>query len=126
VSCTEYTLRSLQATRSSGLASRLMSMEPGPWVPRPTQLQAVSASQRPDGLWGPLGYYPTGTGVEPQRREADHSPPSSAEVKNGGAIPPLPYVSSWRSAYLINLYLFLGSLFCYFMTHQLLKLCSTD
>jgi hypothetical protein len=23
-------------------------------------------------------------------READHSPPSSAEVKNGGAIPPLP------------------------------------
>jgi hypothetical protein len=23
-------------------------------------------------------------------RESDHSPPSSAEVKNGGAIPPLP------------------------------------
>jgi hypothetical protein len=23
-------------------------------------------------------------------REGDHSPPSSAEVKNGGAIPPLP------------------------------------
>jgi hypothetical protein len=41
--------------------------------------------------------YPNGTvgfspGVKRQGREADHSPPSSAEVKNGGAIPPLPYV----------------------------------
>jgi hypothetical protein len=34
-----------------------------------------------------------------QGREADHSPPSNAEVKNGGAIPPLPNVSSWRGAY---------------------------
>jgi hypothetical protein len=31
------------------------------------------------------------------RREADHSPQSSAEVKNGGAIPPLPHMSSWHS-----------------------------
>jgi hypothetical protein len=29
-------------------------------------------------------------------READHSPPSSAEVKNDGAIPPLPHMSPWR------------------------------
>jgi hypothetical protein len=28
-----------------------------------------------------------------QVREADHSPPSSTDVKNGGAIPPLPYAS---------------------------------
>jgi hypothetical protein len=28
--------------------------------------------------------------------EADHSPPSSAEVKNGGVIPPLPHISSWH------------------------------
>jgi hypothetical protein len=28
--------------------------------------------------------------------EADHSPPSSAEVMNGGAIPPLHNMSSWR------------------------------
>jgi hypothetical protein len=33
-----------------------------------------------------------------ERREADHSPTSSVEVKNGGAIPPLPQVSSWHSA----------------------------
>jgi hypothetical protein len=29
---------------------------------------------------------------------ADHPPPSSVEAKNGGAIPPLPHISSWRSA----------------------------
>jgi hypothetical protein len=27
-----------------------------------------------------------------------HSPPTSTEVKNGGAIPPLPHISSWHSA----------------------------
>jgi hypothetical protein len=31
-------------------------------------------------------------GAKRPGREADHSPPSSAEVKNGGAIPPLPHV----------------------------------
>jgi hypothetical protein len=36
-------------------------------------------------------------GVKWPRREADHSSPSSAEVKNGGAIPPLSHTSSWRS-----------------------------
>jgi hypothetical protein len=34
--------------------------------------------------------------------EADHPPPSSAEVKKGGAISPLPYISSWYSVYLIK------------------------
>jgi hypothetical protein len=28
--------------------------------------------------------------VKRQMRQADHSPPASVEVKNGGAIPPLP------------------------------------
>jgi hypothetical protein len=36
-------------------------------------------------------------GVKRQGREADHSPPSRAEVKNGGPIPPLPRTSSRRS-----------------------------
>jgi hypothetical protein len=31
--------------------------------------------------------------VKRQECEADHSPPSSAEVKNGGALPPLPHKS---------------------------------
>jgi hypothetical protein len=48
-----------------------------------------------------------GTGAFPPEvkqpaREADHSPPSSAEVKNDGAIPPLPHTSSWRGASLIK------------------------
>jgi hypothetical protein len=37
-------------------------------------------------------------GVKRQGREADRSPPSSAEVKKGGATPPLPNMSSWHSA----------------------------
>jgi hypothetical protein len=37
-------------------------------------------------------------GVKQQEREADHSPPSSAEVKKGGAIPVFPHMSSWHSA----------------------------
>jgi hypothetical protein len=41
-------------------------------------------------------------GIKRPGREADHSPPSSAGVKNGGAIPPLPHASSWHSAQLIK------------------------
>jgi hypothetical protein len=37
-------------------------------------------------------------GVNRLGRETDHSPPSSAEVNNGGTIPPLPHTSSWRGA----------------------------
>jgi hypothetical protein len=29
-------------------------------------------------------------------READHSPPTSVEVKNSGAVPPLPHTPPWR------------------------------
>jgi hypothetical protein len=34
--------------------------------------------------------FPLGTGALPPGREADHSLPSTAAVKNDGAIPPLP------------------------------------
>jgi hypothetical protein len=37
-------------------------------------------------------------GAKGQVREADHSPPSSAEIKKGGAILPLLRISSWHSA----------------------------
>jgi hypothetical protein len=37
-------------------------------------------------------------GVKLSGREAGHSPPSSAKVKNGGAIPSLFHTSSWRGA----------------------------
>jgi hypothetical protein len=46
-------------------------------------------------------FYPMGAGDDflggkVYRCEADHLPPSSAKVKNGGAIPPLSHMSSWR------------------------------
>jgi hypothetical protein len=37
-------------------------------------------------------------GIKRPEREGDHSPPSSAEVKNGGAKPPLLHMSSWHDA----------------------------
>jgi hypothetical protein len=49
-------------------------------------------------------FYPMGTGgqfsqgVKQPGHEADNSSPSSAEIKNVGAIPPLPHMSSWNSA----------------------------
>jgi hypothetical protein len=46
-----------------------------------------------------------------------NSPPSSAEVKNGGAISPLPHTSSWLGAYFI-----VG----YFTMYSAARLCSFD
>jgi hypothetical protein len=37
-------------------------------------------------------------GLNLQRLEADHSPPSASEIKNGGAVPPLLHMSSCHSA----------------------------
>jgi hypothetical protein len=45
--------------------------------------------------WVPESVFP---GVKQQRSEADRSPPSNAEVKNGGVMPPLANTSSWRDA----------------------------
>jgi hypothetical protein len=59
-----------------------------------------STPQRPDRFWGPLnllfnGYRGTlSPGVKRPERETDHSPPTNAEVKNGGDIHPLPHTSS--------------------------------
>jgi hypothetical protein len=36
-------------------------------------------------------------GVKRPSRQTDHSPPSRAEIKKGGDIPPLPHTSSWPS-----------------------------
>jgi hypothetical protein len=59
--------------------------------------KVFSSPQRPDQLWGPpilisnryLGLFPKGKAAR-----ADHLHPTSAEVKNDGAIPSLPYMSS--------------------------------
>jgi hypothetical protein len=59
-----------------------------------------SSSKRADRLWGPHsilynrynGCFP---GVKRAGREADHSPPSSSEVKTGAATTSLPHTPSW-------------------------------
>jgi hypothetical protein len=48
---------------------------------------------QPPTKWLPRALSPR---VKRPGNEADHSPPSSAEVKNVGAIPPLPHTSLWR------------------------------
>jgi hypothetical protein len=42
------------------------------------------------------------SGVKRKGREADPSPPSSAELKKSGAIPQLSHMSSWHNAELIK------------------------
>jgi hypothetical protein len=61
----------------------------------PSRVKFFSSSQRPDRLrptQPPIKWVPGTTfqGLKRPGREADHSPPSSVEAKNGGAIPPLP------------------------------------
>jgi hypothetical protein len=63
---------------------------------------SIPGRGKTDWLWDPASY-PVGTGgsfpeFKAAGRETDHSPPSSAEVKNTGAVDPLPHISSWYSA----------------------------
>jgi hypothetical protein len=70
----------------------------------PGSERCFSSPRRPDRLRGPpkpANQWVPGAlslGVKGPEREADHSPLSGAEVKKGGAIPPLPHTSSWHSA----------------------------
>jgi hypothetical protein len=58
-----------------------------------------STPQRLDQLWCPRSLISSGyKGLKWPGPEADHSPPCSAEVKNGGVIPPFPNKSSCRGA----------------------------
>jgi hypothetical protein len=62
----------------------------------------LSTPPYPERLWVPpsLSIIPRtlSAGLKRSGREADHSPPSSTEVKNGGATPPVSHTSSWRGA----------------------------
>jgi hypothetical protein len=63
-------------------------------------MRFFSSPQCPDRFWvlsnEYRGLFPRG--VKQQECEVDHSPPSSAEVKNHGVIPPLPHMPSWHNA----------------------------
>jgi hypothetical protein len=65
-------------------------------------------------------------GVTRPGREADYSPPSSADVKYCGAIPSLPHPSSWPVAWLVKhrnnfIYIVQCSGFLIASTHQLYR-----
>jgi hypothetical protein len=66
----------------------------------PCSAMLFSYLQRSDRFWGPPSLLSNGyrgalsTGVKDQKRETDHSLASSAEVKNCGAMPSLPHMST--------------------------------
>jgi hypothetical protein len=86
-----------------GIATSYWLDDRGVGVPSPGGVKnfLFSTSFRPDvGSKPPIQCVP-GTlspGVKLPRHEADHSPPTSAEVKKTWSIHPLPYTPSWRSA----------------------------
>jgi hypothetical protein len=75
---------------SSPCAGKIFSLSPSIPVLEPTH---------PPMKWVPDAL---SLGVNRAGRESGHSPPSNADVKNGGALPPLPHTPSWCSAYEIN------------------------
>jgi hypothetical protein len=65
--------------------------------------RSFSSPQHPDQICANQAFHSVGTGahspgLKRRLRGADHSPPSSAEVKNGGVIIPLHRMSSWCGA----------------------------
>jgi hypothetical protein len=60
----------------------------------PTASRPALGPTQPPIQWIQVAPYP---GLKRPGREADHSPPANAMVKNGGAIPPLLRTSSCRS-----------------------------
>jgi hypothetical protein len=61
---------------------------------------SIVSRPSPGSTRHPLQWVPgaLSLGVKRSVRKADRSPPSSAEVKNGGAISPLPHTFSCRDA----------------------------
>jgi hypothetical protein len=83
-----------------GIATGLRAGRPG-FDSRQGKIFLFSTVSRPalGATQPPIQWVPE---VKRPRREADHSPPSAAEVKKGRSIPPLQHTPSWRSVYVIT------------------------
>jgi hypothetical protein len=73
----------------------------------------------------PIQWIPRDLSSELKRsgRESDHSTPSSAEVKNGGALLPTPHTFSWHSASSEQIMLHAGCLLAYCSTLKMQETC---
>jgi hypothetical protein len=80
------------------IAIRLRAGRPGfdRWQEQETFLLSTATIQSLGPTQPPIQWVPgaLSTGVKRQGREADHSLPPSADVKNSEAIPPLPRMCS--------------------------------
>jgi hypothetical protein len=65
-------------------------------------LHVVQTSSEAHPVTYPMSIGGSFPGIKRKGREADHSPPSSAEVKNDGAVTPLPSTCSWPGTSLIK------------------------
>jgi hypothetical protein len=87
-----------------GIATGYGLDEGGIRVRVPVGSRIFSSPRRPDRLRGQPNLLSNGyrglfpPGVKRQGREADHSPPRSAEVKKMWINTPTPHTPSWRTA----------------------------
>jgi hypothetical protein len=93
----QFTVNNIQLWNSSvGIATRLRAGRPGNRGSIPSKgerfslLHNVQTSSEAYPATYPMGTGDSFPGVNRQVYEADHSPPSSVEVKNGGAMPSNP------------------------------------
>jgi hypothetical protein len=75
-----------------GLDGRVSNLGRGKIYLFSTSSRSALGPTQPPIQWVPGAISP---GVKRPGREADHSFTSGAEIKNDGAIPPLPHTSSW-------------------------------
>jgi hypothetical protein len=86
-----------------GIATDYRLEDPGVEVGVQVGSRIFSCPRRPDRLWGPHsllfnGYRGSFHEMKLPGREADHLPPTSAQVKKIWLYHPLPHTPSWRSA----------------------------
>jgi hypothetical protein len=97
-------IKFIQSTPSAGSWDRSVGLVMGYGLDGlcsiPSSARFFSSPQCPGRLWGltqPPVQWVLGAlspGVKHQECEANHSPPANAKDKKGGALPPLPYMSS--------------------------------